>query len=164
MPKESTASYKGLAESILKGSFQTLRELKLYTMMPEENADDPFHGSIKELARLAGKMKCLERLSMSFEHYTMDADEVPFDLCETIQTKCKVLDRIFANHKAFPSLRYVSIDLTISVLDDPHFGILVLEQKFEAVAHGIKQRSFTNLKAIPTINFNFNLEMQWTEG
>jgi hypothetical protein len=164
VPKDSSASFKGLAESILKGSFQTLRELKLYTMMPEENADDPFHGSIKELARLAGKTKCLEHLSMNFEHYTTDADEVSSDLCKTIQTKCKALDSIFADRNAFPSLRYVSIYFTISVLDDPHFGILVLEQQFEAVARGIKQRSFPNLKAIPAIKFNFNLEMQWTEG
>jgi hypothetical protein len=162
VPKKSTASYKGLAESILKGSFRTLRELVLYTEMPsEENADDPFHGSIEELIKLAGEMKCLEYIDMKFECYTTDIDEVPYDLCDTVRTKCELLDGIFADHEAFPSLGLLSIDLTIVVLDDPELNTLAMEEQFETAVHGIKQQSFPNLKISPTINFKFDLDMRW---
>ncbi|KAF8175537.1 hypothetical protein BJ912DRAFT_34156 [Pholiota molesta] len=162
LPKESTASYKGLAESILKGSFRTLRELVLYTEMPgEENADDPFHGSIEELIKLAGEMKSLEYIDMKFECYTTDIDEVPYDLSDTVRTKCELLDGIFADHEAFPSLGLLSIDLTIVVLDDPELNTLAMEEQFETAVRGIKQQSFPNLKISPTINFKFDLDMRW---
>jgi hypothetical protein len=161
---ESTASYKGLAASILKGSFRTLRELVFCTMMPEKNANlnDPFHGSIEELGKLAGEMKCLEYVCMDFKHHSTDVDEVLYELCDIIQTKCEVLDRIFADHEAFPSLGCISINITFSVymLDHPDSETR-MEEQLETAANEIKQQSFPNLQASPTINFNFNLDMRW---
>ncbi|KAF9474484.1 hypothetical protein BDN70DRAFT_312256 [Pholiota conissans] len=162
LSNDSDATYKGLADSILAGSFQTLRELKIYTYEPLENEYDPFHGSVQEIAKLAERVDRLETITMRFQHYTAYAADAPFGLCEAIEAGCNALDKVFVNRSAFPSLRSLAINFLVSILDDPSFGIYVLEQKFAASADGVEGRTFQNVKSIPDIEFEFNVNMEWT--
>ncbi|KAF8191792.1 hypothetical protein BJ912DRAFT_288146 [Pholiota molesta] len=164
LPKNSAATFAGLAAAILNGPVETLRDLKLYAMEPCEDDDDPFLGIVPELTQLAGgRMKCLESIDMHLHIYTSDSADGPLILCPAIDTGCKTLDGLFADRAAFPALRSISIYFLVSILDEYGYGNGGLERQFHAVSRRISQQSFKNLDAIPSIANSFRLEMEWTD-
>ncbi|KAF9475145.1 hypothetical protein BDN70DRAFT_884041 [Pholiota conissans] len=164
LSKNSMATFEGLAASILKGSSQTLRVVKLYTTEPDEDVDEPFLKSIPELQQLAGgKMKVLERIDMNFNLFLGDSDYSPKNLWKSISAQSKSLDDIFADRNAFPALRSISIYFIVSIFDDSGYENFTLVRQFHAVSKLIREKLFRNLDGIPTINLSFRLEMEWTD-
>ncbi|KAF9475153.1 hypothetical protein BDN70DRAFT_272340 [Pholiota conissans] len=159
LPRDSEATYEGLADAILKGPVKTLRKLNFSSIMSKEIQFNPFFGSIEELTRLSGQVQNLESLSFHFHHKAMNAHDT--DHCFLVSEKCKVLDRLLDDARAFPSLKEVQISFIVSVRDDSRYGIFVLEDEFKAASLDIKEHSFQNLKGNATIKFIFDLEMEW---
>jgi hypothetical protein len=164
VPKNSAATFAGLAAAILNGPVETLRDLKLYAMEPCEDDHNPLLSVVPELTQLAGgRMKCLESIDMHLNIHTSDAAGGPRRLCPAINAGCKTLDGLFADRAAFPALRSISIYFIVSIFDEDGYGNGELERQSHAVSRRISQQSFKNLDAIPSIANSFRLEMEWTD-
>ncbi|KAF8166368.1 hypothetical protein BJ912DRAFT_243010 [Pholiota molesta] len=160
LSRDSFATFYGLAASILKGPFKTIRKLRFRTRAIAENEEDPFYGSITELRQLAGQMPSLDTLDMCFHIYTRDVVDAPWNLPHAIEDALfPAFDYLLADGSAFPKLRSVSICFMLLILGDPPVDEEV-EDRFRAFNQSIKDRALERLDAVSMFNFSFDMCMQ----
>jgi hypothetical protein len=158
--RDSFATFYGLAASILKGPSRTIRNLRFRTRAIAENEGDPFYGSITELRQLAGRMPSLDTIDMSFDIYTRDVVDAPWNLPKAIEDALfPDFDYLLADGNAFPKLRSVSICFMLLILDD-YSVVTGVVDRFRAFNRSIKDRVLEHLDAALTFDFIFDMCVQ----
>ncbi|KAF8972455.1 hypothetical protein BDZ97DRAFT_833483 [Flammula alnicola] len=144
----SAATLEGLAEMIMYGSSQTLRNLK-FTRPPPEGGDNyPFRGLIEELKLLSGNVGVLESITVRLN--------LEYDMVDDVSDKCKMLDGLLSDNAAFPRLRQLAIDAEILAL-----GSDLEDQELEDKWEYILKNCFTRVAAIPGFDLKFYVSIEF---
>ncbi|KAF8957049.1 hypothetical protein BDZ97DRAFT_1924888 [Flammula alnicola] len=151
---DASLTFEGLADMIMYGSSQTLRNLEVIRIEREE--ENPFCGLLEELALLSGNVDVLEAITVRLTFGNM----LPYDMSD----KCKALDALLSVKAAFPRLRKLSIVVDLSV---PGSDVLEscqiedFEEEVEDESADIQERCFTCMAAIPGFEFQFSVTIDW---
>ncbi|KAF8957050.1 hypothetical protein BDZ97DRAFT_2062483 [Flammula alnicola] len=152
----ASLTFEGLADMIMYGSSQTLRNLEVIRFEPELEDENPSRGLIEELKLLSGNVGVLESITLRLTC----GNNMPYDMSD----KCKVLDALLSDEAAFPRLRKLSLDVVLSV---PGSGVLESwdienhEEEVEEESANIQERCFTCVAAIPGFELRFSMKIDW---
>jgi hypothetical protein len=164
--EEAHMDFEGFAGCILSGPAQTLRSLHFQRAIPWITPEDDFCGIREEIQQLSDshKLNVLESLEITLGIYNAEptAGEAK-RICEDAESWAAELDDIFGEDCGFPSLREVSIWVTISCVPHREYKYnkkvrTRVNKIYKATAKKIKEECFDNLSGL---SFDFDMEHDW---